>query len=171
MNKTCIFTTLPKKITAVQDRRGVYQVFSQNAEIKSLCWCSGYRKRTGQCRRPCSSRKTWAPVTSLELRPSRLSCEMAAEADSSSSSLSEPGRWGLGAWNSLIPRSWGSQRQWGGEWRQVWTVWSVGERERERNRQTHAYTLTFIVARRVSFSLSSFFSLALAFLASLSAAL
>lgn len=148
-------------------RRGVYQVFSQKAEMKSLCWCSGYRKRTGQCRRPCSSWYTWAPVTSLELRPSRLSCDMAAEEASSSSSLSEPCWWGLADWRSLMPLSCVSQKK----KKKNTNQWANTSWDCEGLVQFLNKTLTFTAAKRASLSLCNFFSLALAFLASLSAAL
>lgn len=75
----------------------IYLEFSWKAAIKSVCSCSGYRKRTGQFRLPSASKCTFAPVALSEWNPSKDNS--ARPSDISSSSLE-------GSRTSLIFLSW-----------------------------------------------------------------
>lgn len=75
----------------------IYLEFSWKAAMKSVCSCSGYRKRTGQFRLPSASKCTFAPVALSEWNPSK---DISARPSDTSSSSFEGSR------TSLIFLSW-----------------------------------------------------------------
>lgn len=80
----------------------IYLEFSWKATVKSVCSCSGYRKRTGQFRLPSASKCTFAPVALSEWNPSK---EISASPSDTSSSSPEGSR------TSLIFLSWRGRRE------------------------------------------------------------